>query len=66
MAKLVVHAYTKDKNNSNLKTPQELLTTVSNSLGGFIAWIDLVDETNETTFERENEDEQLFEGMLNG
>ena len=66
MAKLVVHAYTKDKNNPNLKTPQELLTTVSNSLGGFIAWIDLVDETNETTFERENEDEQLFEGMLNG
>ena len=56
MAKLVVHAYTKDKNNSNLKTPQELLTTVSNSLGGFIAWIDLVDETNETTFEREEEE----------
>jgi len=55
MAKLVVHAYTKDKNNPNLKTPQELLTTVSNSLGGFIAWIDLVDETNETTFERDED-----------
>jgi len=43
MAKLIIHAYTQDKNNPTLKTAQELLTTVSNSLGGFIAWIDLVD-----------------------
>jgi len=53
MAKLVVHAYTQDKNNPTLKTPQELLETVSNVLGGFIAWVDLVDETNETSFEYE-------------
>ena len=53
MAKLVVHAYTQDKNNPTLKTAQELLTTVSNSLGGFIAWVDLVDETNTTSFEYE-------------
>jgi len=56
MAKLVVHAYTQDKNNPTLKTPQELLETVSNVLGGFIAWVDLVDETNETTFERDEEE----------
>jgi len=55
MAKLVIHAYTKDKNNPTLKTAQELLTTVSESLGGFISWIDLVDETNETTFERDED-----------
>ena len=53
MAKLVVHAYTQDKNNPTLKTAQELLTTVSNSLGGFISWIDLVDETNTTSYEYE-------------
>jgi hypothetical protein len=53
MAKLIIHAYTQDKNNPTLKTAQELLTTVSNSLGGFIAWIDLVDETNNTSFEYE-------------
>jgi len=53
MAKLVVHAYTQDKNNPTLKTPQELLETVFNVLGGYIAWVDLVDETNETTFERD-------------
>ena len=53
MAKLVIHAYTKDNNNPGLKTAQELLKTVSNSLGGFIAWIDIVDETNNTTFEYE-------------
>ena len=53
MAKLIIHAYTQDKNNPTLKTAQELLTTVSNSLGGFIAWIDLVDETNTTSFEYE-------------
>jgi len=55
MAKLIIHAYTQDKNNPTLKTAQELLTTVSNSLGGFIAWIDLVDETNETVYRKEEE-----------
>ena len=55
MAKLVVHAYTQDKNNPDLKTAQELLRTVSNSLGGFIAWIDLVDETNKTVCRKEEE-----------
>ena len=58
MAKLVVHAYTQDKNNPTLKTAQELLTTVGNSLGGFIAWIDLVDETNATAFEYEDKLEE--------
>ena len=49
MAKLEIYAYTKDENNSELKTSEELLKTVSDSLGGFVAWIDLVDSTNETT-----------------
>lgn len=53
MAKLEIYAYTKDKNNSELRTAQELLITVSDSLGGYVAWIDLVDETNETTFKKE-------------
>ena len=56
MAKLVVHAYTKDKNNPNLYTPQELLATVSKSLGGYVAWIDVFDTTNETTYEREDKE----------
>jgi len=55
MAKLEIYAYTKDNNNSELKTPQELLKTISDSLGGYVAWIDVVDETNETTFKREEE-----------
>jgi|DEB0MinimDraft_3_1074331.scaffolds.fasta_scaffold152738_2 hypothetical protein len=55
MAKLLVHAYTKDNNNPSLETPKELLKTVSDSLGGYVAWIDLVDETNETTFERDDD-----------
>ena len=54
MAKLEIYAYTKDKNNSELRTAQELLITVIDSLGGYVAWIDLVDETNETTFEHED------------
>ena len=54
MAKLVIHAYTKDENNSRLITFQELIKTVSNSLGGCVAWIDVVDETNETTFDHED------------
>lgn len=56
MAKLVVHAYTKDTNNPNLNTPKELLKTVSDSLGGYVAWIDLVDETNATTYKRDEID----------
>lgn len=55
MAKLVVHAYTRDKNNPDLKTAEELLKTVSNALGGFIAWIELVDKTNETTCRKDKE-----------
>jgi len=55
MAKLVVHAYTKDEINNGLKTPEELLTTVSNSLGGFVAWVDLVDDTNKSTYRRDDE-----------
>lgn len=58
MAKLEVYAYTQDKNNPTLKTAQELLTTVSNLLGGFVAWIDLVDETNATVFEYEDKLEE--------
>ena len=53
MAKLEIYAYTKDENNSELKTAQELLKTVSDFLGGYVAWIDLVDETNKTTFKKE-------------
>jgi len=53
MAQLVIHAYTQDKNNPSLKSPQQLLEEVSNFLGGYVAWVDLVDETNETTFKRE-------------
>jgi hypothetical protein len=56
MAKLEIYAYTKDKNNSELKTPEELLKEVSNFLGGYVAWIDLVDSTNETTFIKEEEE----------
>ena len=54
MAKLVIHAYTKDKNNPNLVSFQDLLKTVSDSLGGSVAWIDVVDTTNETTFKHED------------
>lgn len=54
MAKLVIHSYTKDKNNPYLNTPQDLLETVSNALGGYVAWIDVVDTTNKTTFEHED------------
>lgn len=54
MAKLVIHAYTKDDNNPNLNTYVELLKTVRKSLGGYVAWIDVVDTTNETTFEHED------------
>lgn len=55
MAQLVIHAYTQDKNNPSLKTPQELLKEVSNSLGGYVAWVDLVDDTNETTVKRDED-----------
>tara|TARA_R110002012_G_scaffold317685_1_gene534587 strand:+ start:3076 stop:3258 length:183 start_codon:yes stop_codon:yes gene_type:complete len=54
VAKLVIHAYTKDKNNPRLLTFQEVIKTVSDSLGGCVAWIDVVDETNETTFKHED------------
>lgn len=56
MAKLVVHAYTKDERNTELKTAKELLETVSNALGGYVAWVDLVDETNATTYKKDEED----------
>ena len=56
MAKLVVHAYTKDERNPNLKTPKELLETVSNALGGYVAWVDVVDETNATTYKKDEDD----------
>ena len=54
MAKIIIHAYTQDKNNKCENTYQELLKTVSNSLGGYVAWIDVVDTTNETTFKHED------------
>ena len=54
MAKLVIHAYTQDKNNPRLLTFQEVIKTVSDSLGGYVAWIDVVDTTNKTTFEHED------------
>tara|TARA_R100001082_G_scaffold57587_3_gene31780 strand:- start:4244 stop:4426 length:183 start_codon:yes stop_codon:yes gene_type:complete len=58
MAKIVIHAYTQDKNNKHLNTYQELLKTVSNSLGGYVAWIDVVDTTNKTTFKHEDKLEE--------
>ena len=54
MAKIVIHAYTKDENNTDLPSTEELLGTLSNSLGGFVAWVDVVDGTNETTFKYED------------
>jgi len=54
MAKIVIHAYTEDKNNSRLPSAKELLTTLSDTLGGYVAWIDVVDTTNKTTFEHED------------
>lgn len=47
MAKIIIHAFTQDKHNPHLKTPQELLKEVKKSLGGYVAYVDLVDETNE-------------------
>ena len=55
MAQLVIHAYTQDKDNPSLKSPQQLLEEVSNFLGGYVAWVDLVDETNKTTFKRDED-----------
>lgn len=54
MAKIIIHAYTQDKNNKYENTYQELLKTVSDSLGGYVAWIDVIDTTNETTFKHED------------
>ena len=54
MAKIVIHAYTQDKNNFHLPSAKELLTTLSDTLGGYVAWIDIVDTTNKTTFEHED------------
>jgi|TARA_R100001530_G_scaffold102214_1_gene71052 hypothetical protein len=54
MAKLIIHAYTQDENNLRVPTYQELLKTVSDSLGGYVGWIDVVDTTNKTTFEHED------------
>lgn len=58
MAKIVIHAYTRDKNNLRQPTYQELLKTVADSLGGYIAWINVVDKTNKTTFEYEGKVEE--------
>ena len=56
MAKLVIHAYTQDENNPRELTSQELLLTVAKSLRveGYVAWIDVVDTTNETTYKHED------------
>ncbi len=59
MAKIVIHAYTRDKYNPRYYyTYQELLKTIQNALGGYVAWIDVVDTTNETTFEHEDKLEE--------
>ena len=45
MAKIVIHAYTRDKYNPRYyHTYQELLKTVHDALGGYVAWIDVVDK----------------------
>jgi hypothetical protein len=54
MAKVIIHAYTQNKNNKHEETYQELLKTISNSLSGYVSWIDVVDTTNETTFKYED------------
>lgn len=59
MAKIVIHAYTRDENNLREPTYQDLLKTVADSLGGCIAWIDVVDTTNETTFAHEGALEEV-------
>ena len=70
MAKIVIHAYTRDKYNPKYyHTYQELLKTLHDALGGYVAWIDVVDKTNETTFEHEDkleEDEWVKEKELHG
>ena len=62
MAKVIIHAYTQDKKNKYENTYQELLKTVSDSLGGYVAWIDVVDTTNETTFKHEDRLERKNNG----
>jgi hypothetical protein len=56
MAKLVIHAYTKDEQNTELKTVEKLVEDVKEVLGGYISWIDVVDFTNATTYKRDEED----------
>ena len=58
MSKIIIHAFTKDKNNPHLPIDQELFKTVCDSLGGFVAWIDLVDKTNKTTYEHADKVEE--------
>lgn len=58
MAKIIIHAFTQDKHNPHLKTSQELLKEVSNSLGGYVAWINVVDETNKSTYKFANKEEK--------
>jgi len=58
MAKIVIHAYTQDKDNLHLPTYSDLFKTLKEVLGGYVAWIDVVDTTNETTFEHDNKLEE--------
>ena len=58
MAKVIIHAYTQDKNNKQEESYQELLKTISTSLSGYVSWIDVIDTTNETTFKHEEKLEE--------
>ncbi len=58
MAKIVINTYTRDENNPHLPTYADLFTTLRDTLGGYVAWIDGVDTTNKTTFEHEDKLEE--------
>tara|TARA_R100001163_G_C4899512_1_gene88756 strand:+ start:253 stop:432 length:180 start_codon:yes stop_codon:yes gene_type:complete len=53
MAKVVIHAFTQDENNKALPKWEELSKLLADCLGGFSAYVDVVDKTNDTVFQYE-------------
>jgi len=51
MAKVIIHAFTQDENNKALPKWEELSKLLGDCLGGYVSYIDVVDKTNDTTFE---------------